>query len=239
MSVFALSSALALSSAFALSEPTNPSIYTLRKQWNWCGERHEEDPLVGLDDKLCQKVFPRNFDRDFMCSSDWDASPGFFPAATSVARTDVNEEELAALVPKDSSIAIGIIRRHAGRPFTIRYIGHNAKQPFEPWSSTKIFAADDAARRLRSLSVGRVGLPTTENGPTHRGLDDLMTIVASYDTTMNLTSNSLGAYYHAIGGHVAANSTIHNLIGAPTSESFGGNYGEPPPAALCGAYMHY
>ena len=57
-----------------------------------------------------------------------------------------------------------------------------------------------------------------------------MTIVASYDTTKNLSSNQLGAYYHSIGGHEGANHFLHEVLGAPATESFGGDYGEAVPS---------
>ena len=47
--------------------PTNSNIYALRKKLNWCGKHHEVGALVGLDDLLCQKQFPKTFDREFQC----------------------------------------------------------------------------------------------------------------------------------------------------------------------------
>ena len=38
---------------------TNSNIYELRKKLNWCGPKHEKDALIGLDDRLCQKQFPK------------------------------------------------------------------------------------------------------------------------------------------------------------------------------------
>ena len=67
---------------------------------------------------------------------------------------------------------------------------------------------------------------------TNVTLSDLMTIVTSYDTTKKLTSNGIGAYYHSIGGHKHANQFIHEILGASSMETFGGNYGEPVPVTL-------
>ena len=81
------------------------------------------------------------------------------------------------------------------------------------------------------------GLSTFEHG-TNSQLDDLMTIVNSYDTTNGMSSNAIGAYYHAISGHRETYDFIHETLGAADSESFGGNYGELPPSKLDFSYAH-
>ena len=222
----------------ALPVPTNQSIYKYRRLWKWCGLGHEVDPLIGLDDRLCQKIFPPKFDREFTCPTVFDFENSTFSLpATNVSHIDIDETELKSVLAPGISAAIGIIRRHDGKsdpPYTIRYVGHNARAPLETWSSSKVFAGSRAGQKLRSVSEDDATLQSTEYAPPHTAfsLDDLMTIVTSYDTTHGLSSNEIGKYYHSIGGYKAANDFIHDVLGASSEESFGGGYGEAIPPSL-------
>ena len=223
---------------------TNSNIYELRKKLNWCGPKHEKDALVGLDDRLCQKQFPKLFNRDFQCPSFKHIDrrtvknmiePSFYPPSTNISNIIINETELNHILfssnnnidttTNDFSIAIGIIQRDPSNydSYKIRYIGKNATDPHETWSSSKIYAGHNAGHKV-NLSMYEIGKETNVT------LSDLMTIVTSYDTTKKLTSNGIGAYYHSIGGHKHANQFIHEILGASSMETFGGNYGEPVPS---------
>ena len=230
--------------------PTDPDIYAERRRRHWCGPLHESHPLPGLDDADCVKHFPPVFDYDFTCPSAWHPSSlsGF---ATPTARADALpvHQELQSVVPPgttlDAKVAVGIIRRETtgGAPL-VRYLGNGAERvAHQPWSSSKVFAVAAAAARLRALRAN-LGLDASEEtaeqtqaasvGVPSTPLADLMTIIASYDVNSSrpgVTSNALGAYFHAIGGHAAANDYLHHVIGAEAGESFGGNYGEPVPAS--------
>jgi hypothetical protein len=97
----------------------------------------------------------------------------------------------------------------------------------QPWSTTKVLAAANAASRLRIASGYEVGL-TASVGSTPLG--DLVTSICNYDYDP-YSSNSLGAYFHNIGGRQRAYDLIHALwLDRPVDESFGGNYGQAAPA---------
>ena len=93
----------------------------------------------------------------------------------------------------------------------------------QPWSSSKPFAAINAAGRLRG-ECPSVGFEASERN-TKRPLGDLSTIVHSYDETHNMSSNCLAGYFHDLGGHMQLNANLHAWIGANASESLGGRYG--------------
>lgn len=62
--------------------------------------------------------------------------------------------------------------------------------------------------------------------PSPIRVGDLLTTCCSYDTTLGISSNQIGAWFHAVGGHAHANTTLHEWLGAPPDETFGGDYGE-------------
>jgi hypothetical protein len=68
-------------------------------------------------------------------------------------------------------------------------------------------------------------------------LGDLATVVASYDTTAGLTSNSVSSYFHDLGWRSRAYELatswlkVSNSVAA-ASASLGGNYGEASPTGL-------
>ena len=239
-----------------MSVPTNNSIYQFRIDNNWCGNNHAYETLKGLDDRDCVKKFPRYFDRNFKNDDnhfhnlndefhlDFFDDPRDFSREITVydvldnskkdpfdlntyLRKDLPEETF-----NDFSLAAGIIHRSNEDPndYKIHYFGLNSIKPFQPWSSTKCFAGHLAARKLR-LNNNKIGL-SSENVESSALLDDLMTIVTSYDETMGYTSNSIGAYYHTIGGYDNAFEFVGNVLGGFEGESFGGNYGEKPKAGL-------
>ncbi len=96
--------------------------------------------------------------------------------------------------------------------------------PYETWSSSKIFAMANAAGRSRSEcpSSGLSSSTTGKHGDT--ALGDLATIVASYDHTMDYTSNSLSSYFHDLGWRTRINGLVTgSWLNRPTN-SLGGNY---------------
>jgi hypothetical protein len=109
-----------------------------------------------------------------------------------------------------------------------RYLsnGHHY-EAYQPWSTTKFLAAANAASSLQIASSYQVGLTASvDNTP----LGDLVTSVHNYDYDP-YSSNSLGKYFHNVGGRARANGLIHELwLGRPDSETFGGNYGAEAPA---------
>src|SRR5262249_4777082 len=62
-------------------------------------------------------------------------------------------------------------------------------------------------------------------------LGDLVTVIASYREDL-YTSNGLARYFLNIAGRSAAENLIHSWLKRPTTESYGGNYGEPAPTDL-------
>ena len=223
----------------ASAVPTNADIYRLREEWDRCGPRHEVHGLVGLDDYLCQKSFPAHLTGTF--------SARVFPRAGSALchtrHERVGDRHRRSRAGQYRERA-GLFRRRWHRQterdgtYGIRYLGKNAREPHETWSSSSIRRAPRGEQTSRG-GIRFPGLSTFEVGkvagnsnalPPAIGLSDLMTIVASYDTTKNLSSNQLGAYYHSIGGHEGANHFLHEVLGAPATESFGGDYGEAVPS---------
>ena len=228
---------MALSAMMAMAaEPTDPSVYEQRQRRHWCGATHERDPLTGIDDAGCAKRLPPIFDREFTCPSAWSSLSGFVAPSARAEDTAVHDE-LAHIVPPgtaiDAKVTVGVIRRQrtGGKPL-VRYLGNGQERDgHQPWSSSKAFAAAHAAARLRTLRRD-IGLDASERGDA---LGDLMTIVATYDANTSrpgVTSNALGAYFHALGGHAAADDFLHQVIGSDGSESFGGDYGEPVPSSV-------
>ncbi len=138
----------------------------------------------------------------------------------------VNETALAGLVPEDMYIAVIQIRRVDGVPH-YRYLGNGGHAAaIQPWSTSKFLAAANAAAYMRSQSSYMVGLTSSVDGVQ---VGDLITSMVNYDEAM-FTSNSLGRYFHDIGGRDRADDMIHgDWLHRPDSESFGGNYGDRAP----------
>jgi hypothetical protein len=114
---------------------------------------------------------------------------GFTPFSRPVSRISVDTSALVGVVADDFFVSVIVIRRDLhGIPFYKYLSNGNERQVFQPWSSSKPFAAANAASNLRVQSEGHVGFASVEQN-TKRPLGDLSTIVHSYDSTHNLSSN--------------------------------------------------
>lgn len=186
-----------------------------------CSGSHPADYYQFLDDFCHAKVRPTRVDREQACPiRDLDGT-GYRAGSEPI----VVENVLDGVVPAGLDVAVIEIRRVNGAP-RYRYLSNGtADHAVQPWSSTKWLAAANAGARLRQASGGAVGLTASVDG---RRLGDLITSVANYDDNP-YSSNSLGRYFHNIGGRSRANAIIHSWLGRPASETFGGNYGEAAP----------
>jgi hypothetical protein len=202
---------------------------------HWCGKPPPEN-LTFLDDRGCAKRFPTSCSRLWRCpleGSHPPAAAGWAPASP-LKSVQVDTRVLAS-VPELSSVrfAAVIIRRSASGVFYRYFGGPNYEQPFETWSSSKIFAMANAATAVDRRCPAIGGLSADTHGKLGlTPLGDLATIICSYDRTMNYTSNSLARYFHDLGGRKRANWLIQEWLGAGKNQSFGGNYGEPTPRDL-------
>jgi hypothetical protein len=138
----------------------------------------------------------------------------------------VVHDELSDFVPAGMFVTVILIRRVGGVPH-YRYLSNGSHDiAYQPWSTTKVLAAANAASRLRIASNYTVGL--TANAASNP-LGDLVTSVCNYDYDP-YSSNGLGRYFHDIGGRARANDLIHDLwLERPLNETFGGNYGAAAP----------
>jgi hypothetical protein len=185
-----------------------------------------------LDDVCKAKKYPSVLDRDRACPV-LDGSPvitladgttvTYEPSSSPVT---VDGEALKGLVPDDLNVTVILIRRVGGVPH-YRYLSNGSHDlAYQPWSTTKFLAAANAASLLRIQSGYAVGLTASVDGLP---LGDLVTSVVNYDSDP-YSSNSLGRYFHNIGGRARANDLIHALwLTRPAGETFGGNYGEAAP----------
>lgn len=203
---------------------------------HWCGKPPPEN-LQFLDDRNCAKRFPVNISREWQCpvssSHAPPASAGWAPAAP-LGSVRVDSTTLGS-VPQLQTVkmaAIAVQRTSTGAYY--RYFGGpNYTQPFETWSSSKIFAIANAAVTVTRQCPAVGGLTALTHGRLGQTpLGDLATIICSYDRTVNYTSNSLARYFHDLGGRRQANWLVQKWLGAGSSQSFGGNYGEPAPPDL-------
>ncbi|MBK8252685.1 MAG: hypothetical protein IPK82_08460 [Polyangiaceae bacterium] len=133
---------------------------------------------------------------------------------------------LNGIVPAGMDVAVILIRRVGGVPH-YRYLSNGSHdKAYQPWSTTKVFAAANAASNMRILSNYTVGLTADVDG---NPLGDYVTSVCNYDYNP-YSSNGLGRYFHNIGGRDRANDLIHDLwLKRPAQETFGGNYGSAAP----------
>lgn len=186
-----------------------------------CSGSHPAGYYQFLDDICHAKVQPSRTDREQACPIIYLDGSGYRPGSDPIVVEDV----LDGVVPAELDVAVIEIRRVNGVP-RYRYLSNgSAEHAVQPWSSTKWLAAANAGARLRQASGGAVGLTASVDG---RRLGDLVTSIANYDDNP-YSSNSLGRYFHNIGGRTRANALIHSWLGRPTSETFGGNYGENAP----------
>lgn len=202
---------------------------------HWCGKPPPED-LPFLDDRACAKRFPTNCSREWRCPVlTHRAPPTGWASAAPLASVRVDTSVLAS-VPQLQAVrfAAVLVRRAASGGVFYRYFGGpNYTQPFETWSSSKIFAMANAAVTVERQCPAVGGLTALTHGRLgFTPLGDLATIVCSYDRTKNYTSNSLARYFHDIGGRQQADWLVREWLGARDGESFGGNYGEPTPPDL-------
>ena len=184
-------------------------------------------------DNLCnERVNPSDQDRDRPCPAD-NSSPEMLRADGSSATYQPgweipawNTTDLAGIVPEELEVAVILIRRVGGVPH-YRYLSNGRHDvPFQPWSTTKVLAAANGAAYLRMESNGLVGLDSTVAGFK---VGDLVTSLVTYDDDP-FNSNSLGAWFHDVGGRQRARDLIGHLwLNRPPEESFGGNYGSLPP----------
>ncbi len=176
-----------------------------------------------LDDTCSARRVPSVVDRDQAC-------PNAHTDATGYAASDepivVDTEALAGVVPPELQVTLILVRRIDGVPHYRYYSNGRHDAAYQPWSTTKWLAAANAAASLRIASDYAVGLTASVDGMP---LGDLVTSIHNYDASP-YTSNSLGRYFHNIGGRGRANDLIHGLwLGRPATETFGGNYGEGAP----------
>jgi hypothetical protein len=185
-----------------------------------------------LDDACKQRKVPSFVDRDLACPS-VDTSPEIpltgggtvtYQPGSEAPKFDTTA--LSGLVPDGLMATVILIRRVNGVPH-YRYLSTGDHEvPYQPWSTTKVVAAANAAAKLRIESGYGVGLTAKVDG---KPLGDLVTSICNYDYAPH-SSNSLGRYFHNIGTRKRANDLIHDLwLKRPAAETFGGNYGENAP----------
>jgi hypothetical protein len=191
-----------------------------------------KDGLQFLDDTCMAKRYPSFEDRSLACPTIDDsatielAEGGSVVYQPSRAVIEVDGGALAGIVPDELAVTVILVRRVGGVPH-YRYLSNgNHDVTFQPWSSTKFLAATNAAARLRIVSDGAVGLSASVDGIA---LGDLVSSMHAYDWDP-YSSNSLGRYFHNVGGRERANAMIHDAwLQRPAAETFGGNYGEQAP----------
>jgi len=184
-------------------------------------------------DNLCdEKKWPTTQERDRPCPT-IDSSPvvtlqdgsvvTYLPSSEPVV---FDEAALTGIVPGGMDVTVILIRRVNGIPH-YRYLSNGTQDvAYQPWSTTKVFAAANAASNLEIQSNYKVGLTAEVDGVP---LGDLVTSTCNYDDDP-YSSNGLGRYFHNVGGRQRANDLIHDLwLQRPASETFGGNYGAAAP----------
>lgn len=185
-----------------------------------------------LDNRCDEKKWPSDQDRDRPCpsvdlSADVVLQDGsvvtYKPSSEPV---EVDGTALTGIVPDDLDVTVILIRRVNGVPH-YRYLSNGSHDiAYQPWSTTKVLAAANAAATLRIESDYKVGLTADVDGTP---LGDHVTSICNYDDDP-YSSNSLGRYFHNVGGRQKANDLMHGLwLGRPASETFGGNYGQAEP----------
>lgn len=178
------------------------------------------------DDACQRKRTPSNHDRTVGCPIVSTVSAGFAPAGAPVT---IDGAALKGIVPDDVDVTAILIRRVNGVPY-YRYLSNGTHDDaFQPWSSTKFMAAAGAGAALRKASGGKVGL--TAKATNGAWLGDLVTVIASYRED-RYTSNGLAHYFLNVAGRAHVMSLVHDWLGRPASETYGGNYGVPAPTDL-------
>lgn len=185
-----------------------------------------------LDDACNARSLPTFVDRDLACPSIDTSAEIQLEGGGTVTYQPGSETPkfdttaLEGIVPPELMATVILIRRVNGVPH-YRYLSTGDHDvPYQPWSTTKVVAAANAAARLRLASQGDVGLTAKVDG---KPLGDLVTSLCNYDYSP-YSSNALGRYFHNIGTRKRANDLIHDLwLKRPAAETFGGNYGENAP----------
>jgi hypothetical protein len=73
----------------------------------------------------------------------------FSPLDTDTPILVVDDQSLKDVIPHDTLVTLLEVRRVRGVPY-YRYLSNgNHNTPFQPWSSSKIFAASNAADHMR------------------------------------------------------------------------------------------
>ena len=229
--------------ASATPRAGNPYYYA-----HWCGQ--EKYALTLLDDRECQKVFPSNASRTMTCDAAADALSEEQLRARGYAReaplpdVAVDEAVLAARAPatRDVSVCVVLVERATGGDTWYRYLcgEGDAARAAETWSSSKMFAAANAAGRLRDVAARRPGKGVASPMSLRAGaksapLADMATVLASYDTTAGYTSNALGGFFNWVGWRERSLRNVEAWLWNGrdrAGQSLGGNYGEPVPADL-------
>ena len=177
---------------------------------HWCNNSDlHGSGMQFLDDTLCQKIFPRNSDRDLTCEGIptqlQDMPSGYTDVLTLGDTHSLPNVTLLSGPDMDVlglSIGVVVIRRTPdGRAFFKQYGNSISSTPVETWSSSKLFVAAAAGVRLHDESdCADFGLRSWVNSIRHHEvpLGDLATIIASYDVTAGYTSNSLAYYFRGI-----------------------------------------
>jgi len=185
-----------------------------------------------LDDGCKARIVPSYVDRELACPS-VDTSPEIALTGGGTVTYQPGSETpkfdttaLDGIVPPELMATVILIRRVNGVPH-YRYLSTGDHEvPYQPWSTTKVVAAANAAARLRIASDYGVGLTAKVDG---KPLGDLVTSICNYDYSP-YSSNALGRYFHNVGTRKRANDLIHDLwLKRPAAETFGGNYGENAP----------
>ncbi len=184
------------------------------------------NPNFEFQDDVCKrKLFPSDDDRDFRCAIHAGAIPDGYEPAKPLADVHVDTTTFAD-VPSELDLAIIDVRRDASGLPHYRYFSNGTHdRAFQPLSSTKFMAVANGARALRAKSGGRVGLPASVSGVP---LGDLVTIIHNYNE-QHYESNALARYFENVGGRQNAEDLVHEWLGRPSNESFGGNYGIAAP----------
>ncbi|MEM1032721.1 MAG: hypothetical protein AAGN82_20410 [Myxococcota bacterium] len=197
-----------------------------------CADPSPANYFQFLDDTCTARMWPSYVDRDFSCpvtdaSTTVPLAEGGDAVYRPVTAPVVVENVLGDVVPAALFVTVILIRRVGGVPH-VRYLSNGtAYAPYQPWSTTKFLAAANAAAHLRIQSGYQVGL-TARVGSFPLG--DLVTSLHNYDDSP-FSSNSLGRYFHDIGGRTRANGLIHDdWLERPAAETFGGNYGAAAPS---------
>ncbi|MBM4371091.1 MAG: hypothetical protein FJ098_05530 [Deltaproteobacteria bacterium] len=198
-----------------------------------CPEAAAETEWFQFLDNLCdEKVWPEDTDRDRACPVADDSPFMALQDGTVVEYRPSSEPvvwdttSLGGLLPEGMRMVVILVKRVNGVPH-YRYLSNGTHDvAMQPWSTTKILAAANAAATLRIQSGYTVGLTATAGAYP---VGDLVTSLCNYDHEP-FSSNALGAWFHNVGGRAKANGLIHDLwLERPPVETFGGNYGEAAP----------